>query len=95
MKTLLRASAQRKRIKVYVTEAKPNGLGLRTHELLTAAGIPCTLVLDSAVAYVMERVDMVLVGSEAVMESGVSIHLPSSIHDQYVSCHEVPSSGNM
>jgi translation initiation factor eIF-2B subunit alpha len=45
---------------------------LRTHQILTAAGIPCTVVLDSATAYVMDRVDMVLVGSEAVVESGVS-----------------------
>ena len=33
-------------------------------------GIPCTIVLDSAVAYVMDKVDIVLVGSEAVVESG-------------------------
>jgi translation initiation factor eIF-2B subunit alpha len=53
-----------------VTETRPTGLGLRTHQVLTAAGIPCTVVLDSAVAYIMERVDLVLVGSEAVVESG-------------------------
>lgn len=51
-------------------ETRPSGLGLRTHQVLTAAGIPCTVVLDSAVAYIMERVDLVLVGSEAVVESG-------------------------
>jgi translation initiation factor eIF-2B subunit alpha len=72
MRTILKATAQHKRVKVYVTEAKPHALGLKTHEILTRENIPCTLVLDSAVAYVMERVDMVLVGSEAVMESGVS-----------------------
>ncbi len=43
---------------------------LKTYEVLTAAGIPCTVVLDSAVAYVMDKVDFVLVGSEAVVESG-------------------------
>jgi len=32
--------------------------------------VPSTVVLDSAVAYVMEKVDFVLVGSEAVVESG-------------------------
>ncbi|KAI6036609.1 hypothetical protein BKA83DRAFT_4165300 [Pisolithus microcarpus] len=45
MKTLLCAH-ERKRISVYVTEARPRGLGLRTYEELTAAGIPCTVVLD-------------------------------------------------
>ena len=43
---------------------------LKTYEALTAVGIPCTVVLDSAVAYVMDNVDFVLVGSEAVVESG-------------------------
>ncbi|WWC60125.1 uncharacterized protein I303_102689 [Kwoniella dejecticola CBS 10117] len=70
IQTILRAHKQHKRIKVYVTEARPGCLGMRTHQILTANGIPCTVVLDSAVAYVMERVDMVLVGSEAVVESG-------------------------
>lgn len=72
---------------VFVTEAKPRGLGwvlsssifhstlqpssrIKTAELLTTAGIPCTVILDSAVAYAMDKVDFVLVGSEAVVESG-------------------------
>lgn len=37
---------------------------------LEAAGIPCTLILDSAVGYVMEQVDFVMVGAEGVVESG-------------------------
>lgn len=51
---------------------------LRTYEKLTAAGIPCTVVLDSAVAYVMDKVDFVLVGSEAVVESGGLINATGS-----------------
>ena len=51
---------------------------VHTHELLTAAGIPCTVVLDSAVAYVIDKVDMVLVGSEAVVESGGLINAVGS-----------------
>ncbi|KAH7930804.1 nagb/rpia/CoA transferase-like protein [Leucogyrophana mollusca] len=77
MKTLLRAH-ERKRISVYVTEARPRGLGLRTYDELTAAGIPCTVVLDSAVSYVMDQVDFVLVGSEAVVESGGLINAVGS-----------------
>jgi translation initiation factor eIF-2B subunit alpha len=77
MKTLLRAH-ERKRISVYVTEARPCGLGLRTYDDLTAAGIPCTIVLDSAVSYVMDKVDFVLVGSEAVVESGGLINAVGS-----------------
>lgn len=37
---------------------------------LMSLGIPCTVILDSAVGYVMEHVDMVMVGAEGVMESG-------------------------
>ncbi|KAH7889721.1 nagb/rpia/CoA transferase-like protein [Phlebopus sp. FC_14] len=77
MKTLLRAH-QTKRISVYVTEARPRALGLRTYHELSAAGIPCTVVLDSAVSYVMDNVDFVLVGSEAVVESGGLINAVGS-----------------
>lgn len=51
---------------------------LKTHEALAAAGIPCTVVLDSAVAYVMDRVDFIMVGSEAVVESGGLINAVGS-----------------
>lgn len=43
---------------------------MKTYNALTAANIPCTVILDSAVAYCMDKVDLVLVGSEAVVESG-------------------------
>ena len=51
---------------------------IHTHDKLTAAGIPCTVVLDAAVAYVIDKVDMVLVGSEAVVESGGLINAVGS-----------------
>lgn len=37
---------------------------------LTQLGISCTAILDSAMGYVMEKVDMVMVGAEGVAESG-------------------------
>lgn len=37
---------------------------------LERAGIDCTLILDAAIGYVMESVDFVMVGAEAVVESG-------------------------
>lgn len=67
---LLMAHNKGRRISVYVTETRPRGLGIKTHEILTAKGIPCTIILDSAVAYTMEKVDIVMVGCEAVVESG-------------------------
>lgn len=43
---------------------------VRACEILQAAGVPCSLILDSAVAYVMDKINLVLLGSEAVVESG-------------------------
>ncbi|KAF8921334.1 hypothetical protein CPB85DRAFT_1210285, partial [Mucidula mucida] len=77
MQTLLWAH-KRKRISVFVTEARPRGLGIKTAEMLAAAGIPSTVILDSAVAYSMDMVDFVLVGSEAVVESGGLINAVGS-----------------
>ncbi|KAF8755028.1 glycosyl hydrolase 31 family [Rhizoctonia solani] len=45
---------------------------------IDCSGVPCTVVLDSAVAYVMDKVDLVLVGSEAVVESGGLINAVGS-----------------
>ncbi|GAA6037013.1 hypothetical protein JCM8097_005508 [Rhodosporidiobolus ruineniae] len=67
---LYAAQTQKKQFSVYVTESRPFGLGLKTHAILTEAGIPCIVVLDSAVAYIMSRCDMAVVGAEAVCESG-------------------------
>jgi translation initiation factor eIF-2B subunit alpha len=39
-------------------------------EDLRKANINCTVILDSAVGHVMEKVDMVMVGAEGVVESG-------------------------
>ncbi|KAF9519976.1 hypothetical protein BS47DRAFT_1370529 [Hydnum rufescens UP504] len=77
IQTLIHAH-KRKRISVFVTEARPLGLGVKAHEILVQAGIPCTLVLDSAVAYIMDKIDLVLVGSEAVVESGGLINAVGS-----------------
>jgi len=51
---------------------------IKTAEALMAAGIPCSVILDAAVAYVMDKVDFVLVGSEAVVESGGLINAVGS-----------------
>jgi len=37
---------------------------------LTEAGIPVTVIPDTAVGYTIEKVDFAIVGSEAVVESG-------------------------
>lgn len=37
---------------------------------LEAEGIPCTLILDSAVGYIMEQVSFIMTGAEGVVETG-------------------------
>lgn len=43
---------------------------IEMYKNLNDLGISCTLILDSAVGYIMEQVDMVMVGAEGVAESG-------------------------
>lgn len=70
LQVLLEAAAKNKRFKVYVTESQPDHEGAGTEKILGENNIPCTVILDSAVGYIMERVDMVLLGAESVVESG-------------------------
>lgn len=67
---LEKASLSNRRFKVYVTESRPHCSGKNAIEFLTARSIPCKLILDAAVGYVIENVDMVLVGAEGVVENG-------------------------
>ena len=58
-----------KRLKVYVTEST-GGEGQSMWKELDSHGIECTLILDSAVGYMMENIDCVMLGAEGVVESG-------------------------
>ncbi|XP_069180508.1 translation initiation factor eIF2B subunit alpha isoform X2 [Procambarus clarkii] len=55
---------------VFVTESQPDRSGCRMANDLRAAGIPCTVILDAAVGYIMERVNAVMLGAEGVCENG-------------------------
>lgn len=59
-----------KNFEVFCTEGRPLQTGKQMAVLLRDQGIPVTLVPDSAIAYIMEGVDLVLVGAEGVLESG-------------------------
>mmetsp|Transcript_22540 Transcript_22540/g.62533 ORF Transcript_22540/g.62533 Transcript_22540/m.62533 type:complete len:370 (+) Transcript_22540:152-1261(+) len=64
------AASQGSNFSVIVTEGRPDGTGITMARLLEKVGVPVTIVLDSAAGYVMDRVDMVLLGAEGVVESG-------------------------
>lgn len=67
---LLRAS-ETKHFDIIILEGRPDAAGARAAQFYSQqAQIPTTVVLDSAMGYVMELVDIVLVGAEGVVENG-------------------------
>ena len=53
--TLKEAHEMKKRLFVYVTECASNDSGRLMKRDLESIGIPCTLVLDSSVGYILEQ----------------------------------------
>lgn len=72
---LLNATEKNIRFQVIVTETRPGCHGLTTARLLREKGIPVTVIQDSAVGYVMGKVNMVIVGAEGVVENGGIINV--------------------
>ncbi|XP_066150948.1 translation initiation factor eIF2B subunit alpha [Euwallacea fornicatus] len=70
LQTLYQAFKQGKRFEVFVTTSAPDNSGKTMHKELEAKGIPSTLILDSAIGYIMEQIDFIMVGAEGVLESG-------------------------
>nr|QIG55560.1 translation initiation factor 2B [Artemia sinica] len=70
LQSLFKAADEGKKFKVYVTESRPDNSGVEVKKLLDERNIPCTLVLDSAMGFIMESVDIVIVGAEGVCISG-------------------------
>ncbi|KAG6593581.1 Translation initiation factor eIF-2B subunit alpha, partial [Cucurbita argyrosperma subsp. sororia] len=73
---VLRLAAQNKKLfRVFCTEGRPDRTGLRLSNELAKLDVPVKLLIDSAVAYTMDEVDMVLVGADGVVESGGIINM--------------------
>lgn len=70
LETLVLAANSNKRFHVFVTCSSPDNVGEKMCAELEKAGIECTLILDTAIGYIMETIDLVLVGAEGVVESG-------------------------
>lgn len=69
--SLLINAAEETHFEIIILEGRPDASGAKAAaQLYAKAGIPTTIVLDSAMAYVMEKVDMVIVGAEGVVENG-------------------------
>mmetsp|Transcript_12280 Transcript_12280/g.31289 ORF Transcript_12280/g.31289 Transcript_12280/m.31289 type:complete len:334 (+) Transcript_12280:78-1079(+) len=69
--SVLRLAASKGRnFEVVVTEGRPDCSGYKLAQKLTECNIPAKIIMDTAIGFVMERVDMVLVGAEGLLESG-------------------------
>jgi ribose 1,5-bisphosphate isomerase len=68
------AYADGKDLKVYATESRPWRQGLLTVRDLSAAGVPTTLIIDSAVRWIMKDIDVVLVGADTICSNGALIN---------------------
>ncbi|RID55882.1 hypothetical protein BRARA_G03121 [Brassica rapa] len=73
---ILKTAAQNNKLfRVLCTEGRPDGTGVLLSNELSKLDIPVKLLLDSAVAYSMDEVDMVFVGADGVVESGGIINM--------------------
>lgn len=70
--SILLKAAETKHFDIIVLEGRPDAAGAKAARAYAShkSKIPTTVVLDSAMGHVMEMVDVVLVGAEAVVENG-------------------------
>ena len=67
---LIAAAMMGRRVAVIATETEPKQQGIKTVRDLAGAGIPVTLITDSAVSYFMPQIDYVILGSDAMRHEG-------------------------
>ncbi|KAL0380594.1 UNVERIFIED_CONTAM: Translation initiation factor eIF-2B subunit alpha [Sesamum angustifolium] len=75
LEVLRTATQNKKQFRVFCTEGRPDRTGLRLSNELAKLDVPVKLLIDSAVAYSMDEVDMVFVGADGVVESGGIINM--------------------
>lgn len=71
---ILKAHQQGKEIEVYATEVRPRGQGLITIRTLNDAGIRTNYIIDSAVRYFINDIDLVIVGADAIAVNGAVVN---------------------
>jgi ribose 1,5-bisphosphate isomerase len=68
------AFKQGKQVKVFVTESRPMRQGFISIRELSRAGIPTTLIVDSAVRHFIRDIDKVIVGADSIAANGAVIN---------------------
>jgi len=69
-----KAWEQGKKVRVYSTETRPRFQGRITAKTLGQAGIPVTIIVDSAARRFMNEVDKVIVGADAIAANGAVVN---------------------
>jgi len=68
------AFKQGKQIKAFVTESRPAKQGYISARELSKAGVPTTMIVDSAVRHFIRDVDKVIVGADSIAANGAVIN---------------------
>lgn len=71
---IIRAHERGKEVRVVVTESRPLRQGEITIQQLSKAGVPTTFVVDSAAGILMDDVDLVVTGADAVTSQGTVVN---------------------
>ncbi len=71
---IIQAHKEGKKIDVFATESRPWRQGLLTVKDFSAAGIDATLIVDSAMRWLMKRIDIVVVGADTVCSNGAVVN---------------------
>lgn len=74
LRPIIKAHKDGKDIKVFATESRPWRQGHVTVKQLAAEGVPVTLIVDSAVRFFMDEMDIVMVGADTIASDGSVIN---------------------
>jgi ribose 1,5-bisphosphate isomerase len=71
---IIAAHQQKKDISVYATEVRPGNQGLLTIRSLNEAGVRTNFIVDSAVRFFINDIDLVIVGADAIAVNGAVVN---------------------
>ncbi|HEY3420954.1 MAG TPA: ribose 1,5-bisphosphate isomerase [Methanomassiliicoccales archaeon] len=74
LSAIITAWQEGKKIEAVVTESRPWRQGVLSANDLARAGVPTTIIVDSAVRYMMKDVDAVFVGADTICSNGALIN---------------------
>ncbi|MEM1689416.1 MAG: ribose 1,5-bisphosphate isomerase [Candidatus Hadarchaeales archaeon] len=74
LSVIITAFKQGKKIEAFVTESRPRLQGWLSARQLLAAGVPTTMIVDSAVRFIMKEIDKVIVGADSIASNGAVVN---------------------